>query len=145
MVEGELLKKVQSSYENWISFAVKYLEENKREEAKPLLTSIQNPTKFFDHKLKLHRRLKQLNNRVVSGTENIVRIFQDSIVPFQTPSSTEKEKKSGEEMTAIDIEQGLPPLQQKEVKKRDQKANMTAIFGAFLCFLFLIIISVNLS
>lgn len=72
---GSLASKVRSAYENWCSSAV---ERVKEEQEKTNSKSILESTKeiYDTNRERLQKRLKSLHHKVVSGTENIVKLFQ---------------------------------------------------------------------
>jgi len=147
MVEGALASKVRTAYETWCRIA---LEKVKEEQEKSLLDNEHNiisSTKDFyqTNRVRLHHRIKSIHHKVVSGTENIVRLFQDqnSAGGIHSEGSDikycllDKEKESGEEglISITDIDEVMPPR-----KDAPQLQTTSYIILFILLLLFFVIV-----
>jgi hypothetical protein len=146
MVEGTLASKVRSAYETWCSLALeKVKEEQEKQHSKNILESTKE---IYDtNRERLHHRFKSLHERVVSGTENIVKLFQDR-TNTPTPDGTDQnvllEKEKVEEIKSIkgDLEEGsIPqvPLNGSNSSHREKRHSINPSVW-FIIFFFLLII-----
>jgi len=119
----------------------------KKSESCDILVTLQNTKQFFENnRIHIHKRLKHLRNRVVSGTENIVRLFQDRVIqyPSKDPNLTtnyiEKEKTSEDDVNSKnsythprDVEEGFvmipdSPWKEKLKKSPDRRNYLMILF-----------------
>jgi len=147
MVEGTLASKVRTAYETWCRVALEKIKEEQEKQEKLNEVSILSTTKEFyeSNRVRLHRRIKSIHHKVVSGTENIVRLFQDqnSVSSIHSEGSDikycllDKEKESGEEglISITDID---------EVMTRKENPRRTSYITLFILLLIFVIMVVIL-
>jgi hypothetical protein len=152
MIESTLAGKVRAAYEMWCQVALLKVKEEQEKQSE--INIISTTKEFYEaNRVRLHRRLKSIHHKVVSGTENIVRLFQDQTglkVPDtegNEPLLFDKEKESGEEglVPLRDMEEGniqntYQPVIQPRKDKSSHGPGKTALL--ILCFLLLIFILV---
>jgi len=163
MVEGALAAKVRTAYETWCTIAFQKVKEEQEKQSE--ISILATTKEFYEtNRVRLHRRLKSLHHKVVSGTENIVRLFQDQS-STNTPKNDgvedtllfDKEKESGEEGQLVsirDIEEGtvlvstpvysfshsLIVLDQPGLVQRKEKSTEGVNAALILCFFFLLFV-----